>query len=177
MTILRDCELWHPRLNPKRPNAMFNKENPTWELQIRTYDKKQKAEWEAAGLKVTPVVPEEDDAKPFWRVNLRKKSIKSTGEPSGPVEVIDGHCNPVDPDTIGNMSVGHVRLFKYEFEDKVKKTRGSAFVLMGLQLKKHVVYAAKERTSDFADEGSTEVVVPPSAKNADNPETGSDSAY
>ena len=45
MAILKNVELFYPRLDPKKPNSKFNKENPTWEVQIRTRDKKVKAEW------------------------------------------------------------------------------------------------------------------------------------
>ena len=36
MAILKNCELWFAKLDPKRPNRKFNPENPTWEIQLRT---------------------------------------------------------------------------------------------------------------------------------------------
>ena len=42
--LLKDVELWYTKLDPRYPNARFNKQNPTWECQIRTTDKDQKKE-------------------------------------------------------------------------------------------------------------------------------------
>jgi len=127
MAILRDCELWHCRLDPERPNAKYNKENPTWEAQIRTTVKEQKDEWVAEGLKVKVAMDKEDETKfLYWYVNLRKKSIKSDGDAGGPVKVIDGELKEVNPNSIGNGSRGNVRLFQYNHPN------GTASVLMGI---------------------------------------------
>lgn len=151
--IIKNAELWFPRLNPERPNGKYNKDNPTWELQIRTYDKAQMKEWKEANLNVHAVLPEEDDAKPYWRVNLRKKSKKSDLEtPNGPVKVVDGNLDDVDPDTIGNGSMGHIRLFQYEYGEEKK----IASVLMGVQLTKHILFKRKEE--EGFEKGDTEIV-------------------
>jgi hypothetical protein len=154
--ILRNCELWFAKLDPKRPNNKFNKKNPTWEVQIRTYDKAQKKEWEALNLPIKAIVP--DEGQPYFRVNLRKKSIKVDGDASSPVRVVDGSLNDVDPNSIGNGSIGNVRIFQYTYP-RPDGTEGIVSVLMGIQLTKHIVYVPKPRGDDFGEE-DTEVIIP-----------------
>jgi len=168
VAVLKDCELWFVKANPKRPNAKFNKANPTWEVQIRTTSKAVKKAWEDAKLSVKAVVPDEEGQAPYYRVNLRKKSIKKEGnEPSGPVQVVNGAMEPIDPDTIGNGSIGNVRVFQYTYK-KTEGGEGVANVLMGIQVKKHIIYVPKPRTDDFSDEGETEVVQPGNDEPDDN---------
>jgi hypothetical protein len=153
--ILRNCELWFARLDPKRPNNKFNKENPTWEVQLRTTDPAQKNEWKEAGLRVDAVIP--DQGESFFRVNLRKKSIRADGNPSQPVKVVNASLEEIDGSTIGNGSIGHVRLYQYD-----KKTGpGVVSMLMEVQVIKHIVYKPKPRTGEsFSVEGDTEVIDP-----------------
>ncbi len=154
MAIIRDCEIWFAKLDPKRPNAKYNKKNPTWECQIRTTSKEVKKSWEAMNLSVKAVLP--DEGAPYYRVNLRKKSIKEDGEAAGPVKVVNGGLEDIDPNTIGNGSIGNIRIFQYEYP-KDDKTKGIASVLMGIQITKHIVYKAKARDDDF-DMTETETV-------------------
>ena len=146
MAIIRDCEIWFAKLNPKRPNNKFNKKNPTWDCQIRTTDKAIKKQWEEMQLPVKAVVP--DEGAPYYRVNLRKKTIKESGESASPVKVVNGHLEDIDPDSIGNGSIGHIRIFQYEYT-KETGGKGIASVLMGIQVTKHIVYKAKPRDDDF----------------------------
>lgn len=156
MPIFKQCQVWYPKLDPRRPNARFNKNNPTWEIQLRTTDKAQKKEWEDGGLHVVKVAP--DEGEPFWRVNLKKKSKKSSGEPSAPVRVVDGKLNPIDPNTIGHGSVANVRVYQYDYEKPDGGGTGLASVLMAVQLTKHIKYTPGPQ-DDF-DEEETEVVEP-----------------
>jgi len=154
MAIIRDCEIWFAKLDPKRPNAKYNKKNPTWECQIRTTSKEIKKSWEAMNLSVKAVLP--DEGAPYYRVNLRKKSIKEDTEAASPVKVVNGGLEDIDPNTIGNGSIGNIRIFQYEYP-KDDKTKGIASVLMGIQITKHIVYKAKARDDDF-DMTETETV-------------------
>jgi hypothetical protein len=163
MTILHDCEIWFAKVDPKRPNSRFNKLNPTWEVQIRTTSKEKKKEWLALNLAVKDVVPE--DGPPYFRVNLRKKSIKVDGDEASPVNVVDGKLRPVEPNSIGNGSIGNVRIFQYEYQ-KPDGSTGIVSVLMGLQLTKHVVYTPKPRDDEFT-ETDMEVVDPDDAEGDD----------
>lgn len=156
--IIHDCELWFAKVDPKRPNSKFNKENPTWELQIRTTDKDQKKDWEERGLVVKPVLP--DEGEPYFRVNLRKKSIKKDGDKASPIRVVDSKLNPIDPNTIGNGSIGHVRVYQYEYTNKAGKP-GIVSVLMGIQVTKHILYTPPPRDDEFKEEEQeTEVIIP-----------------
>ena len=154
MAIIRDCEIWFAKLDPKRPNAKYNKKNPTWECQIRTTSKEIKKSWEAMNLSVKAVLP--DEGAPYYRVNLRKKSIKEDTEAASPVKVVNGGLEDIDPNTIGNGSIGNIRIFQYEYP-KDDKTKGIASVLMGIQITKHIVYKAKARDDDF-DMTDTETI-------------------
>jgi len=145
--ILHNCEVWFCKLDPKRPNSKFNKKNPTWECQIRTTDKTTKKKWEEAGLSVKAVVP--DEGEPYFRVNLRKKSIKEDGGKASPVRVIDGKMNDLDPNIIGNGSLANIRIFQYDYNIEGKK--GTACVLMGVQITKHKLYTPKPRDDDFEE--------------------------
>ena len=149
--ILRNCEIFFPKLD--RPNAKFNRANPTWELQIRTQDKAQKKEWENAGLNVKTIDP--DEGSVFYRCNLRKRSIKANGEEAAPPQVVDGSLNPIDPTSIGNGSIGNIKLYQYEYTDAVRGKK-VASVLMGVQITKHVKYTPPP-FEDF-EETDTEVV-------------------
>jgi len=156
MAIIRDCELWFCKLDPKRPNNKFNKKNPTWECQIRTSSKEVKKQWEALNLPVKTIDP--DDGPIYYRVNLRKKSIKVDGEAASPIKVVNGSLEEIDSNTIGNGSIGHVRVFQYDYTKK-DGSPGIVSVLMGIQMKKHIVYKAKPRGDEF-EMTETEVIEP-----------------
>ena len=155
MPILKACEIHYPKLNPKRPNARYNKKNPTWEVQLRTTSVTVKKHWEAMHLKPKAVLNEEAGTVDYYRVNLRRKSIKADGEPSDPVKVVNGALEPIDPDTIGNGSIGNIRIFQYEYKND--DGEGVATVLMAIQLTKHVVYTRTAGDDDF-DMEETETV-------------------
>ena len=151
MAILKNVELFYPRLDPKKPNSKFNKEQPTWEVQIRTKDKKQAAEWKALNISVKP--DEDSDGKIFYKATLKKKSKKkdkSSGElvANEPVQVVSGSLEKIDPSKIGNGSIANVRLFQYEYEMAGKK--GIASMLMAVQITKLNEYIPKPREDDFA---------------------------
>jgi hypothetical protein len=154
--MLKNVEFWFAKLNPKRPNSKFNKENPTWELQIRTTSKEQKKEWEEKNLRVKAVIPDEEGAVPYYRVNLRKKSLKNNGEPNGPVQCVDHNLVNLNPDTVGNGSIGHVRLFQYEYGSD----KDIASVLMGIQVVKHLVYTPNFDPNGGFEEEEGEVILP-----------------
>jgi hypothetical protein len=156
MPLIRNAEVWFAKLDPKRPNKKFNKDNPTWELQIRTSSKETKKEWEAMNLNVKTIDP--DEGPIYYRVNLRKKSIKTDSELASPVSVVDGKLEPVDPNSVGNGSIANIRVYQYEYKKK-DGSPGIVSVLMGVQLVKHLVYKPQPRDDEFA-ETETEVVMP-----------------
>jgi hypothetical protein len=154
MAIIKNAELWYTKLDPKRPNARFDKNNPSWEAQIRTTSKEQKKEWEELGLRVSAVIPDEDDAKPFYKVNLRKRKYRADGTEGEAPDVVDGNLQPVDPNTIGNGSIGNIRIYQYESKQDSTKL---VSVLMRIQLVKHIVYQHSEPNDEF-EQIETEVV-------------------
>jgi hypothetical protein len=163
MSFLNNVKLYFVKCDPKRPNAFYNKENPTWEVQIRTHDRVQAKEWESQGIPLKVVIPdpEKDDAEtvkagPYWKTVLRKRSKKKDDDgnltiANGPVEVMDGHLNDIDPNTIGNGSIGNLRIFQYDYP-KGEGT-GTATVLMGIQVTTHKLYTPTRETF-----GQTETV-------------------
>lgn len=144
MAILKNVELFFAKLDPKRPNATFNKENPTWELQIRTRNKAQAKEWKELNIQVKP---DEDATGIFYKATLKKKSKKKDGSLQNPVNLVDGGLNQIDPNRLGNGSIGNVRVYQYDYEVGGKK--GIATMLMGVQVTELRQYDPKPREDDF----------------------------
>jgi len=163
--IIKNCRIFYARLVPERPYGRYNEDNPTWELQIRTNDPRQKTEWEEAGLNCKLMIHKkgEQEGEPLldeeglkqWRVNLKKKSKKANGDPSPPVEVVNGFKKAIDASTLGNGSVCNIRLFQREYTDKVTKEKKLASILMGVQVLHHVIY--EPIFEEFDNEGQTTV--------------------
>jgi len=130
--IINNAELWFIRLDPTKPNNKFNKENPTWEVQVRTASKEVKKEWEKNGLQLRAVVP--DDGDIYFRTNLRKSQFKADGTKAEPVSVVDGDLQPLDPNIIGDGSVGNIRVYQYTYE--INKIPTVANILMAVQITK-----------------------------------------
>jgi len=132
--------------------------NPTWEIQLRTKDPKVRDGWKELNLNVKKIAPDEGEA--YWRVNLKKKTINRNGEKTQPVKVVDGKMNPLDPNSIGNGSVGNVRILQREYDKPDGSGKGVASTLMGVQITKLVPYHYEGmedfEETDFAVEGSDE---------------------
>jgi hypothetical protein len=156
MALLTDCEIWFLRANPLKPNSKFDKENPTWECQIRTTSKAQNKLWKEMNLNSKAVVP--DDGDPYFRVNLKKSSIKKDGTAAEPVKVVNGALETLDPDTVGNGSVGNIRIFQYEYPKKEGGT-GIATILMGIQITTHIEFERKPREDEFEMTDTTVIPV------------------
>lgn len=163
MAILNNVELWFVRCDPARPNDKFDKENPTWEVQIRTSSKETKREWQEANLGVKAIVP--DEGAPYFKVQLKKGCKKKDKTPSEPIKVVDGDLNPLDPNVIGNGSIGNVRIWQYEYP-KEGGGKGIATLLMGIQVTTLKKFERKARTDDDFDKQEMTVIDPP----ADTPE-------
>ena len=166
MPILKNAEMWFANLDPKYPNARYNKQNPTWELQLRTTSKEQMDEWKEIGLAPKLMVYKDGDqegepilsadGKKQWRVNLRKRSLDSKGEPAKPVVVVNGSLEEIDGATIGNGSIGNIRIYQYEYEqDKETKL---ASVLMSVQVTKYIKYERQGNPEEQFTMEETEVV-------------------
>ena len=163
MAILKNVELFFAKLDPKRPNDRFNKENPTWEVQIRTRSKAQAKEWKELNINVKP---DEDDNGVFYKATLKKKSKKRGGEDQNPVTLVNGSLEPIDPNTLGNGSIGNVRVYQYDYE--IAGRKGIATMLMAIQVTTLKEFTPKPREDDF-EMTETKVV-----KVADNQEVDDD---
>ena len=71
MAILKNVEIFFCKLDPARPNDRFDKENPTWETQIRTRDKKQAKEWKDMNINVKT---DDDDQGIFYKATLKNET-------------------------------------------------------------------------------------------------------
>jgi hypothetical protein len=147
--ILKQVQLWWPKLT--RPTAPFGED--IYDLQLRV-PAKRKAELEAIGKTRTV-----DDAPGMVVLNVRKKALKSDGSPSRKPIVVNGHRDPLDPDTIGNGSVGNVRLRLNDYQIVHPKTgkvtkEGTKAVLEAVQVTKHIVFVSQGGgdMNDFEDE-------------------------
>ncbi len=167
--ILENVEVYYVKLD--RPNNTFSKSNPTWEVQCRTTSKEQKKEWEAQGLSVKPVVPD-DDSPMYFKMSLRKNSIKKDGTPAEPPECVNGDKEPIDPNTVGNGSICNIRVYQYDY---MKGKPGEAQIpavgniLMGIQVLKHLVYTPAPRIYEEFGEAKTETIVPEKDETEDAP--------
>jgi hypothetical protein len=171
IVMIKGVEIHYLKADPKKPNAAFNAENPTWEVQLRTTSLEQRDAWKKQGLQVKKLTktikaedPEDDptkepvmdeNGKQIFRVNLKKPSKRKSKEkpgmmePAEPVKVIRGDLSDVEPGTVGNGSKGNVRVFQYSFKDKKTGEDVTTSMLLAIQLTHHVVYVAKPRESDF----------------------------
>ena len=142
--ILSNVELFFAKLDPANPNSRFDKENPTWEVQIRTRDKKVAKNWKDMNLRVQP---KEDDEGLYYAANLKKKSMKRDGSPMAPVNVVAGDLSPVDPVTIGNGSIANLSVYQYEYN--VNGSSGIASMLMGVQITTLNEYTPRPKQGGF----------------------------
>lgn len=175
MPILSNVEIWHVKCDPERPNPKFNKKNPTWETQGRTTSKEVKKQWEDLGLSVKAVREDEEGPVLYYRINLRRKSIKENGQRAEAPEVVNGAREPINPNTVGNGSIANIRIFQYNFTDDDGKS-GKATVLMGLQLVKHIIYKPKPRDDGFQEIETTTIAATESEDDDDN-DSGDDDDF
>jgi len=165
--IIKNCRIFYAKLDPNRPNARYSKDNPRWEVQLRTTDPEQRELWAEQNLHPKLMVHKKGDeegmplvdenGKRQWRVNLKKSSTDKDGNRKDPVQVVNAKRQAVDPSTIGNGSIANIRTFQYEYtrDDETK----IANVLMGVQLVHHIIY--EPTFEDFDDEGETTIEAAP----------------
>ena len=165
MALINQAHMYFVRLNAKRPNSQLNKENPTWELQIRTSDPEQKQEW--VDLKLNPKLLKYSDntkeknedgeslagenildknGKKQWRVNLVRRSIKADKTPQTPPKVVNGSLEDIDPDTIGNGSIGNISVYQYPSQ---KDEEVMVNMIRSVQVTKHIVYVRQPSDDEF----------------------------
>jgi hypothetical protein len=160
--ILKNVPLYYARLD--KPNAKFDKTNPKWEVQFQTEDADQAAEWKEAGLKPKFAEPKEAGGKPYYKVTVRRSSIKQSGELHEPPKVIDGRLQQIAANSVGNGSIGNVKLWEYEGIDNVTKKPTKRFTLMAVQIIHHKVYIPSDHNDeDDFEEAETTIELPEGA--------------
>jgi hypothetical protein len=121
-------------------------------------------------LNLKPKTVEDDDGV-FYCVTLRKKSKKKDGSPNQPVTVVDGSLTAIEPSSIGNGSIGNVKIFQYEYPPDNK----IASMVMAIQITKLKEYIPKGSDDDF-ELTETEVIRVADA-NGDDDDGDDDSPY
>lgn len=144
--IIKDVQLWWAKLG--KPVEPFG--TSQWELQIR-FPKKRVKEMEQFGK-----VKETDEAG-IYSINLKKKAELKDGSPAKPVKLVDRKGEDVDPKTLGNGSVGNVKVMLKDYQIKGPKgnvtKEGTQVMLIAVQVTKHVVYVPKDKNDfDYDDE-------------------------
>lgn len=150
MSLIKGVEIWWVKCNPNRPNGQYNKDNPTWEVMVKTTNKERVEELKAHGVKMTP---NEENGKIVYSGRVKKKSKKRDPKDNTkfidakPVQVVRGDLTELDPDTIGNGSIANIRVISRDYEaGGVKKKTAT---LMAIQVTTHNVYVPKPRDDDF----------------------------
>jgi len=144
----------------------------SWESYFETA-KTQMREWKDLNLNVNKSVVLDDVDEPipeksFWKVAIKRKSTNYTGEENDPVEVVNNKRKAVDPTSIGNGSIGNLKLFQYDYDYRsTGGTAGIASQLMGIQLRKHIVYTGADGEDFDEEDTATETVAAQDDDNED----------
>jgi hypothetical protein len=155
MPILNNVELWWAKVNPSKPERYEGKGPAKFSIQLRVKDKKTKESLEKEyGFKFSPLEVED---KIVYKTSISRYAYASgpdgkedMNKPNKPVTVILGDGTPVDPDTIGNGSVGNVSFFCKE--DKSGRT------LKGIQILKLMKFEPRGDDDEFELTDEFEIV-------------------
>jgi hypothetical protein len=164
MPILNNVELWWVKVNPAKPERYEGKGPAKFSIQIRVKDKKTKESLEKEfGFKFSPL---EVDEKIFYKTSISRYAYASGPDgkedmtkPNKPVTVILGDGTPVDPDTVGNGSVGNVSFFCKD--DKSGRT------LKGIQIMKLKKFEPRGDDDEFELTDDFEVIEPSDTESND----------
>jgi len=203
MALIKNVELWWVKCDPDNPVESKDAGKPDyWEVQIRTTDKEAALDWKKKNVNFKPLkkivrddegepvldemgepvkeLVKDENGKPYFSVNLRRKVTKKNGEPMKPVKVV-GNGFALNPNTIGNQSIGHVSIFQYDYVYEGKD--GVASMLTGIQLTKLLEYKQadgdefteeKMEIVPAADGGTTPAASKPPAKGKAKPQKRTD---
>ena len=121
--ILPGVSLFWVKCDPDHPADAFEEGKPQrWEAQLRwAIDNRQVNDIvKGAGLKAKAVADDPKADGPYMKLQVYKPVVNSKKEPLKPVNVVSGALAPIDPNTIGNGSIGNVRLHVYDYEVRSK---------------------------------------------------------
>lgn len=126
MAILNNVTLAWVACDPERPKQYKGTGPFKWSVQISTSDKKEAATWtEKYGIKTTPF---ENEGRIFYKASLStyafgKEDADGKAKPNKPVGVMLMNGEPLDPNAVGNGSVGNVSFFVSD-DKEVRRLKG-----------------------------------------------------
>jgi hypothetical protein len=171
MAMIKNAPMFFIKCDPKRPNNQFNKENPKWEVQLRTSDPEMVKYWKSLDLQVKVLTvkdPEDEDVKVPVKDEKGNKIYRVNKTKADPVKFVNGQLEDIDPNTVGNGSIGNIRVYQYESVNATTKEKSIVSMLMAVQVTKHIVYVPKAREDDF-DTTDTETIIPEDKEDGDHP--------
>jgi len=170
MAVIENVELWWVKCDPEDPVKNDDDDKPDyWEVQVRTTDKEKALHWKKNNVRFKPLkrivrddkgekvldemnepvrenVLDEDTGLPYFAVTLRRKVTKANGKEMPPVSVRGG-MDTLDPNIIGNKTIGNVSIFQYDYVYKGEE--GIATMLKGIQAVKLVKFEKTGGDDEF----------------------------
>jgi hypothetical protein len=112
--LIEDAMLMYARLDPENPQQYQGKGRFTWSVAIQTESKAEKKELEEYGFKPKAVIPDEDDAPPYFKMTVSKYAFRKDEEtPNEPIEVVDDNVEPMVAKNVGNGTIADVLIYQY----------------------------------------------------------------
>ena len=143
--ILKGATLYFVRMDPRKPKLNYNEDGYEWELQVRAPDKKTAEMWESEFHVNVKYDQEDSKSGDIWHganINRKAYSIEDGKEASFECPeafiVQDQVARPVDPNTIGNGSIGDVKIQMRTWSNKKKS--GTTTDLLGVLVRELVEY-------------------------------------
>jgi len=167
--VIRNAELYWTKMDPENPVKPFDKFQ--WEVQLRTNDKSTAKEWKDRGL---PVKQAEYEGDKFYSLNLKKLAVSTAGKKLTPPRCVDGALNPLDPNTVGNGSIGNVQYQPRDWEMGGKS--GVVYDLIAVQVTKLNEYSGSNMEFDIVDLAGDDVA-PEEIDTEDTPFAEEDSDF
>lgn len=145
--IVRNVEIFYPKLDPENPAEAFG--DYVWDVQVQ-FDEDRLDEMQLLGK-----VRQLDNGR--YALNFKKKAFKKDGSGARPISVVDIHRQPIDPLRIGNGSVANIKLLLRDYEIRNPQGRvtskGVARTLQKIQIVDYIPYEPQD-DFDFDDEVS-----------------------
>ena len=142
--IVRDLEFHYAHLI--RPHAPFG--DNVWDIQVRTHEEAKADELKALGVNMK----KHDDG--YWHANIKRRTTNRKGEPNKPVQVVDKHKAPWNPEvSIGHGSKGNIKIFCYDYN--MAGRSGTGVMLSAVQITDLVEYHGSDSVDFDVIEDST----------------------
>ena len=157
MAVIQNVQLFWLNCNPEKPRRFQNKASApaTWSLQFRVADKKTADSYaKDFGFRFTPV---EDDGKIVYRTSISAYAFaagpdgeEDPNRPNRPIRVIGADGRDIDPDTVGNGSIGNISF--YVRDDKSSRS------LRGVQVTTWKVFKPRDAEDEFDTSGEMTII-------------------